>query len=475
VYPQAGIAAPHPLTRVEENRLLHGYEQRVKGGFADIVPVLKDLSARQHEADFESWAQVECRRRLGFDLPERVLADAWVDQLDLRALFAHATFETFRLLSGDYFEQDPLDCRNRAEAFREFLLECGFHAMNVTPCSDGRLAHAISYVLRLPMRAVRRKSYAGAMFDVEEAVKRWADVELGRFREGVPNLADAPTRYLKVVTYHHSSVDPDHQGCAAHGSDTEQAARAGLEQLYAFREAVENSYCCGASIDVMLLGLDTDTDTLRIHLPDAHGQIALDRYVDAGVVYQATIGLDATSARAALARRISAATPPDAPCSDGMLRLATRLLEHNLSQIDYVRAYHGGHYPDAGHEERFIGVGMDFEEIHLRNLTYFAFMRTVEEGAPNLDVGIKIFKRLHVERGLPIPIVVRFEYPGEVPGARERAVERCARVAGAIEQRYPDLAERGLLHTYWTVRDSSGDRPVECVGASLPGCVGVQA
>jgi carboxysome shell carbonic anhydrase len=436
------------------------------------VPTLKALSARQHDEDFEDWAQAEAQHTLGFTLPPGILADAWVDQLDLRSLFAHATFETFRQLSGDYFGRDPLDTRNRSEAFSAFLLECGFHAMNVTPCSDGRLAHTISYVLRLPMGAVRRKSYAGAMFDVEEAVQRWSDVELGRFREGVPNTADAPTRYLKVVTYHYSSRDPEHQGCAAHGSDTRRAAAAGLAQLEAFREAVENSFCCGASIDVVLMGIDTDTDRLRIHLPDAAGQTDLDRYLDAGELYEDTAHLEPEAARAAIRERVAATGSASEPPSAGMQRLIALLLENNLSQIDYVRSFHGGHYPDAGHEERFIGVGMDFAELHLRNLTYFAFMRTLEEGAPNLDVGIKIFRRLHVEHGLPIPIVVRFEYPGQVPGARERAIQRCERVASAIAARYPDLAERGLLHTYWTVRDCSGNAPVECVGGSVPGWQG---
>jgi hypothetical protein len=80
--------------------------------------------------------------------------------------------------------------------------------MDVTPCADGRLAHAISYVLRLPYGAVRRKSYAGSLFDIENTVEKWVETELMRFREGVPNTADAPTRYLKVVVYHYSSVDP---------------------------------------------------------------------------------------------------------------------------------------------------------------------------------------------------------------------------------------------------------------------------
>jgi len=348
------------------------------------------------------------------------------------------------------------------EAFRAFLLDCGFHEMNVTPCADGRLAHAISYVLRLPVGAVRRKSYAGALFDVEEAVQRWSSVEVGRLRAGQPNPADAPTRYLKAAMYHFSSLDPEHQGCAAHGSDTRRAATAALDRLEAFREAVENSFCCGASIDVLLLGVDTDTDSLRVHLPDAQGRIDIDRYVDAAAIYAETAHLEAERARAAIRKQLGGTA-----VGDGLQRLAARLIENNLSQIDYVLSYHGDHYPDPGHEERFIGVGMDFADVQLRNLTYFAFMRTVEEGRADLDVGIGIFRRLNVAHGLPIPILVRFEYPGAVPGARERAIQRCEQVAAAIRARYPDLAEKGLLHTYLTVRDSQGTGSVECIGSSI--------
>lgn len=463
--PRSERAGPlHPLTRAAENQRLYAYEERIKQGFAQIVPTLKAISARQYATDFVPWAQTEGQRRLGFGFPEPILADAWVDRLDLRSLFAQATFETFRQASREHFAGTPLGVLGDGEAFRAFLLDCGFHEMNVTPCADGRLAHAISYVLRLPVGAVRRKSYAGALFDVEEAVQRWSSVEVGRLRAGQPNPADAPTRYLKAAMYHFSSLNPEQQGCAAHGSDTRRAATAALERLEAFREAVENSFCCGASIDVLLLGVDTDTDSLRVHLPDARGRIDIDRYVDAAALYAETAHLDPEAARAAIRSQVGATA-----AGDGLQRLAARLVENNLSQIDYVLSYHGDHYPDQGHEERFIGVGMDFADVQLRNLTYFAFMRTVEEGRADLDVGIGIFRRLNVAHGLPIPIVVRFEYPGQVPGARERAIQRCERVAAAITARYSDLAEKGLLHTYLTVRDSQGTGAVECVGSSIRG------
>jgi len=213
------------------------------------------------------------------------------------------------------------------------------------------------------------------------------------------------------------------------------------------------------------MGIDTDTDAIRVHVPGLDGSTNLERWLDAQQVYDATAAMTAEQGRRLLEElvRDAAASAPD----PGMVRLIARFLEHNISQIDYVRQFHGGAYSDAGHAERFIGVGIGFKEIHLRNLTYFAYMDTVEEGAADLDVGVKIFKGLNVSRGLPVPVVVRFDYNGRVPGARERAVVRAQRVQQAIEQRYGDLVQQGLLHALLTVRDQDRHVPAEAVGSTI--------
>lgn len=458
-----GGAGSHPLCRGEENAQLHAYERTVKDAFDDIVPILKEISALQHEADFVHQAQGIARRKLGFELPEDILEGAWVTQLDMRRLFAWCVFQTYKRFCDDFFARDPLASAD-ADGFDAFLQGCGFHTLDVSPCADGRLAHVVRYVLRLPHRSVRRKSFAGALFDIENSLEKWVETEMLRYREGRPNLADAPTRYLKAVVYHYSSVDPANEGCAAHGSDTQKAAQAGLDRLSGFREAVENSFCCGASIDLLLMGLDTDTDAIRVHLPDGQGNLALDRHVDAMAVYEDTRGLSAAEATDAIANVLRQSSPD---CSAGMQQLVARLIENNISQIVYVKDAHGEHYPDIGHAERFIGAGVGFEEIQLRNLMYFAYLNTVEEATPDTDVGIKIFKGLNVARGLPVPIVVRFDYHSKVPGARERAVERCARVAGALTTRYADLAEKGLLHILQLVRDCTTDAGVEVLACSV--------
>ena len=457
-------AASHPLCNGADNAHLYDYERSVKEAFDGIVPALKKISALQHESGFVSKAQRIAESQLGFSLPAVLLDNAWVDQLDMRSLFAWCVFETYHRFSDDVFSRDPLDSSND-EAFQALLQECGFHTLDVSPCADGRLAHVIRYVLRLPYKAVRRRSYAGAMFDIDDSMNKWTRTELMRFREGVPNTADAPTRYLKAVVYHHSSVDPEHQGCAAHGSDTQKAAQGGLERLQGFQQAVQNTYCCGASIDCLLIGMDTDTDGIRIHMPTANGDIDLNNYIDSLEVYDATLHMSASQAEQWIVDLILQRGGNG--LADGMASFMAHILTNNLSQVEYVRSYFGGHYSDIGHNERFIGAGIGFEEVQLRNLTFFSYLNTVEEAAGDLDVGVSIFTGLNASKGLPVPIVVRFDYHGNVPGARERAEEHCHRVANAFHSRYSELSGRGLLHTLQVVRDINAAGKIEVLDCSV--------
>ncbi len=462
------ISNSHPLIDVSANNSLHHYEAQVKERFDQIVPFLKRISKIQHEQDFVARAQQLSNKELGFELPLHVLEKAWVSPLDMRALFAWCVFRAYQQCSDDFFNSDPLNgAQESVEAleFQSFLMDCGFHLLDVTPCSDGRLAHSIAYVLRIPFSAVRRRSHAGALFDVENTVNRWIKTEHRRYRENFPNTAQTPTRYLKVVTYHFSSLDPSHQGCAAHGSNDDLAAAAGLKRLLAFRESVENSFCCGASVDLLLIGLDTDTDAIRVHTPDSNSRIVLDKWVSALELYKETQSLSKDQAEKFIKERVEQSAPSTTDA--GMVSFISRLITNNFSQIEYVRQFHRGSYPDAGHAERFIGVGIGFKEIHLRNLTYFSHLDTVEEGSSDLDVGVKIFKGLNVSRDLPIPVVIRFDYSGRVPGARERALSDCLRVNSAISSRYRDLVEDGLLHTLLTIRDRDQKAGAEVVGSSL--------
>ncbi len=458
----------HPLTNFLENEKLSQYENEVKGRFDNIVPLLKKVSSLQNELDFIEKSQNLCRKELGYELPLHILEKAWVGNVDMRSLFAWCVFQSHQLTSDDFFNSDPLngsENSQEAKSFQAFLYDCGFHLLDITPCADGRLAHAISFALRIPFSSVRRRSHAGALFDIEKTVNRWVKTEHTRYREAKPNHATEPTRYLKSVIYHFSSVDPTHQGCAAHGSNDELAAYEGLQRLLDFREAVENSFCCGASVDLLLIGIDTDTDAIRVHTPSKNNDIDLKSWICANEIYKETQSLSSQESLQKIKEKVISVCPGET--DPNMVKFITRLISNNISQIDYVKNFHDGSYKDAGHAERFIGVGIGFKEIHLRNLTYFSHLETVEQGAPDLDVGIKIFKGLNNSRNLPIPIVIRFDYSGSVPHARERALADCHRVDEAINSRYRDLIDDGSLHTLLTIRDRDEKDPAEVVGSSL--------
>ena len=447
------VPRAHPLVDTARNAELADYERSVRMRFDAIVPTLKEIAAQQHEVGFEQRAQQIARERLGFELPEDVLGDAWVTTLDMRKLYGHSVLQTYRTLAGELTAR--WNGHAEAESMQRFFIECGFHELDISPCADGRLKGLLPFVLRLPHQSVRRrKSYAGAMFDVELNVKQWSETELRRFREGVPTLSDAGTRYLKIAVYHFSTSDPLHEGCAAHGSDEKKAAQAALDRLAAFRTAIENGFCCGASVATLLIGVDTDNDAIKIHVPDAQGEMSVDCYVDNLKLYRQTAEMAASEARWRLGTAIdeTAREQGRSAPEPGMHRLIERLLANNLSQIDYVCANHNGRYVDIGHAERFINIGDGFDEVHLRNLAYFGHMYTVEEGAADMDVGIKIFSALNVVHGLPIPIAIHYRYDAQVPGSRERSVARCRRIKAAIESRYPHLAKENLLFCGMTVQ-----------------------
>ena len=469
VAPRSNVGGGQGFSHHSENAYLYDYERKVKQSFAHIEETLRRISSLQHEQNFEERAQMIAMQELGFELPELMLADSWIKHLDIGQLYAWCVFETVKRMSNEFFSDKPLS-NGDEERFQAFLEGCGFHTMDISPCADGRLAHVIRYVLRLPYKAVRRKSYAGAMFDVDDSLQKWIETEMLRHREGLPNEASEPTRYLKVAVYHHSSKLPDHEGCAAHGSDTVKAATAALERLKTFKQGVENSFCCGASIDLLLLGIDTDNDVIRLHLPDQDGEIDVHQYIDAEKLYDSIGGaLASANYEEILTRALGdfctreRRTEP----SEGMMKLAASLLAANFAQIEYVRTYHGGCYEDLGHQECFIGMGIGFEEIQLRNLTYFAYLQTVEEGAKDLDVGIKIFTGLNISRGLPVPVVIRYDYHGQVPGAKERAEARCKQLDQALRQRFKNIADKGFLHTLLMVRDCQNHGQAETIGCSL--------
>lgn len=93
----------HPLSDPARNAELQRYEQEIKGAFDRIVPVLQQLSFKQHEPRFPEVAQALAHAELGFALPQPILENAWVGQLDMRTLYAWCVFETYQRISDQFF------------------------------------------------------------------------------------------------------------------------------------------------------------------------------------------------------------------------------------------------------------------------------------------------------------------------------------------------------------------------------------
>ena len=464
----------HPLTDGYTNARLAYCEDAVKGRFDMIAPSLKDIAGLPRGTDFSAQAREIAARWLDYPLPEQLLEDAWVSGPDMKTLYAWCVFSALKR-SAAQFVDDLNQQIETVQDTRNFFLDCGFHAVDISPCSDGRLKGLSRYILRLPLSSfTRRKAYAGALFDVETDIHHWEETELRRFREGIPTTVDAGTRYLKIAVYHTSSSAPWDEGCAAHGSNVRVAMEAALERLNQFREAIENAFCCGASTDLLLIGVDTDTDSIRVHIPDASGGLSPHRLIDNAALYRDTLHLSADDARLAVYAAIhnAAITTDDGGAGEGqphegMRRLIANLLINNMSQIEYVADLYSGRYPDIGHAERYISVGDGFEEVQMRNVAYYAHLHTLEEGIADMDVGIKIFTGLNVKHGLPIPIAIHYRYDARVPGSRERAVARSERVRDAIRHRYARLEEEGLLFCHLSVQDKPTGSLIETVEDGL--------
>jgi carboxysome shell carbonic anhydrase len=454
----APSSAPHPLGDAEHSAALRRRADEIDAAFDAIEPELRELAPRQFDPAFAAAARARLLADLGLDVPASALRATWIAPLDVRALHSRCVLGTFGRLVERAFARDFAECTD-GERVDVLTRRFGFHAVDITPCADGRLSGVVDYILRVPPAIVTsRTSHAGAMFDVEEALRAWEGVELRRLRDASPNAGDAAveTRYLKIGVYHFSSVDPGKQGCAAHGHDGTRAARAVAGRLDQFARAVRETY--GASVAVLLAGVDTDTDALRVHVPDASGALAVDRYVDASVLYDRTRGLSRDAAKDAVRDAVArcAGTSSDDAATEGMRWFCGYLLKNNLAQVDAVRARYGAAYAERGHTERFIVVGDPVDDVQLRNLAFQAQMETLEEGAADLDIGVRILHGLHAPRGFAVPVLVHERYDARIPGARERAAFRARRLRAAIAARYDALVRTGELYVDAVVRAGDG-------------------
>jgi len=107
--------------------------------------------------------------------------------------------------------------------------------------------------------------------------------------------------------------------------------------------------------------------------------------------------------------------------------------------------------------------------VQLRNLAFQAQMDTVEEGAADLDVGLRILGHRHEALGLAVPVLVHMGYDERVAAARQRAEQRARRLRAAIEARYARQVRRAGLVVHAVVRAHGGARMQAVAPAPLAG------
>jgi len=91
-------------------------------------------------------------------------------------------------------------------------------------------------------------------------------------------------------------------------------------------------------------------------------------------------------------------------------------------------------------------------------------MGTLEEGAVDLDIGIKVLAKTNAPHGIAVPVLVHVAYDERIPGASARAQVRARRLAAAIEARYAGTAGPAGLVTQVVVR-ARGTSRLEVVEA----------
>ena len=443
----------HPFADPGISDALRRQTQAIDAAFARIEPTLLRLAPRHYDEDFPQVAVRELRQ-IGIEIPPSLFAAHVMAPLNMRFLQARCVIGTFCRLIREGGGRQPTS-RSDGEDAATLIRQWGFHAIDVSPCADGRLSGLLDHILRIPPAVVAyRESSAGALFNITEGLRHWEAVEVRRWRDGRPNPASEPTAFLKIGVYHFSSADPWHQGCAAHGSDTGRAAGALLERLDQFAQSVRNVHGAAAGVATLLVGVDTDTDSIRVHVPDPSGRMAVDRYVDSLKLYGQTASLSRDAAKEAVRAAVAdcAGVGASDRATEGMRWFCGYLVKNNIAQVDVVQRDFGGRYKEAGHTERLIVVGDAVDDMQLRNLAFQAQMETVEEGAADLDIGVSVLRHTHETAGLAVPVLVYFTHDPRLAGSAARAEYKARRMMTAIIARYGALASRKKLFVQAALR-----------------------
>jgi hypothetical protein len=303
-----------------------------------------------------------------------------------------------------------------AEAARERYWRAHPTLVACIKCMDGRVHFPV--MTDTPVGVVKPFRAIGGAFEV------WWPTFMKRFERWVEAGIRRSSHNLLFVTYHFSASDP-HLGCAGWKYETAAA------KAHAGKLAADLSEIYGEQLVAVVTGVETDQDELILH------------GVEGDVRGSELIGLPEERVHAAI--RGSFPRMPDEIIHD-LVPFMVGNAQHVAALRMKPRSVAG-----LGHDERIIALGVGFDWLALSNLALI-----INDADPCLDDAVAtaasiIEKNLaRAQSGDDAVLFTNVQY--EKPGRNYRAAVKRARGLSAfarkvIQQRYPELAGSGRLHT----------------------------
>jgi carboxysome shell carbonic anhydrase len=458
----------HPLADRASSLALHHRVRDMTAAFDAIEPALRRLAPHQFEEGFGARAAAEVLSRLHLDLPVELFAADWTAPLNMGIIYARCVVGTFRRMIEQGF--DPGFAHfNDGETIESLSQRWKLHALDITPFADRRLVDAVRYILRLPQSQITScKPCPGALFNVDETVRDWERAELRRWRDASSNGAFHTTRYLKMCIYPFSNEKPANEGCVEQDRDDDRAITALLVRLRQFGQSVRLLHGESASVATLLLGVNTSTEAIRVHVPDADGIMHAGRHLNSHILYNGTSALSHNAAKAEIHRAVTtcAGVSGNDAGSAGMRWLCSDLIEANIAHVDFRRE---GRLLHSASHERLLVVGDPVDEPPMGDFAFQVRTSAFEDGTAELDSGIITMRGFHEKNRLAIPLLVHVRVDPLMPGAMQCARGRAGYLATEIQRRYDHLVSRGNLHIEVIIRDSDGALlPMEPAPAGSP-------
>lgn len=138
----------HPFADPAISETLRRQTQAIDAAFGRIEPTLLRLAPRHYDEDFPQVAVRELRE-IGIEISPSLFAAHVMAPLNMRFLHARCVIGTFCRFVRDGGARQPTR-QSDGEDAATLIRQWGFHAIDVSPCADGRLSGLMDHILRIP-------------------------------------------------------------------------------------------------------------------------------------------------------------------------------------------------------------------------------------------------------------------------------------------------------------------------------------